>query len=219
MKKFILIVPSNDNEKFFINKHYINNIKSFNIPYYICDYNIKNIDYNLIGGILLTGGGDIEPTFYNEEKHIKTNDIYIERDMFEICLLKEALERRIPTLAICRGMQVMNVAFGGNLIQHIEGHSQKEDKSIATHYVNIKKKSILYNILKKDIIRVNSVHHQIVNKVAKNFNVCATCENIVEAIEYNDNNLFFIGVQWHPEALNDEYNKKIFTYFVKNIKE
>lgn len=218
MKKFILVVPSNDDEKFFINKNYIKNIKHFNIPYYISDYNIKNIDYSLIGGILLTGGGDIEPTFYNEEKHCKTNNIYKERDMFEIALLKEALKRKIPTLAICRGIQIMNVAFGGNINQHIDGHSQKEDKSVATHYINIEKSSNLYDIIKKDNIKVNSVHHQVIDRVAKDFKVCATCGNIIEAIEYTNKQLFFLGVQWHPEALYDENSKNIFTYFIQNIK-
>ncbi len=218
MKKFILVVPSNDNEKFFINKNYIKNIKEFNIPYYISDYNIKNIDYNFIGGILLTGGGDVEPSFYNKEKHIKTQDVFIERDMFEISLLKEAFKRKIPTLAICRGMQIMNVAFGGSLNQHIDGHSQKEDKSVATHFIDIKNPSILYDILEKDSIKVNSVHHQVVDKVAKDFKICATCENIIEAIEYNKKDLFFMGIQWHPEALYDKFSKKIFTYFIKNIK-
>lgn len=218
MKKFILVVPSNDDEKFFINKNYIKNIKDFNIPYYISDYNIKNIDYSFIGGILLTGGGDIEPTFYNEKKHYKTSDIFIERDMFEISLLKDAFKRKIPTLAICRGIQIMNVAFGGSINQHIDGHIQKEDKSTKTHYVNIEKSTILYEIIKEDVIKVNSVHHQAIDKVAKNFKVCATCDNIIEGIEYINKDIFFMGVQWHPEALYDNYSKSIFEHFIKNIK-
>ncbi|WP_250277494.1 gamma-glutamyl-gamma-aminobutyrate hydrolase family protein [[Clostridium] colinum] len=218
MKKFILIVPSNDDEKFFINKNYINNIKIFNIPYYVCDYNIKNIDYDYINGILLTGGGDIEPSLYNQKKHWQSQDIYLERDNFEISLLKEAFKRKIPTLAICRGMQIMNVAFGGTINQHIDGHMQKEDKKIPTHYIDIEKDTILYNILEKDSIKVNSVHHQVVDKVANGFKVCAKCENIIEGIEYIDKDIFFMGLQWHPEALYDENSKKIFSSFVKNIK-
>lgn len=218
MKKFILIVPSNDFEKFFINKNYINNIKNFNVPYYICDYNIKNIDYDYISGILLTGGGDIEPSLYKHKKDIKTKDICLERDIFEIALLKDAFKRCIPVLAICKGMQIMNVAFGGTISQHIDGHSQKEDKKIATHYINIEKTSTLYNIIKKDKIKINSVHHQVVDKVASGFKICATCDNIIEAIEYTDKNRFFMGIQWHPEALYDENSKNIFTYFIKNIK-
>ncbi len=218
MKKFILIVPSNDCEKFFINKNYINNIKKFDIPYFICDYSIKNIDYSYIGGILLTGGGDIDPSLYNANKSDKTKDICLERDIFEITLLKDAFKRCIPVLAICKGMQIMNVAFGGTINQHIEGHIQKEGKNIPTHYINIKKQSILYSIINKDKIKVNSVHHQVVEKVADGFNIGATCDNMIEAIEYKDKNRLFIGIQWHPEAMYDENSKNIFTYFIKNVK-
>ena len=218
MKKFILVVPSNDKEKYFLNKYYTNSLKSFEKPYYICDYNIKNINYDYIGGILLTGGGDINPTIYNQKKHCKTSDVYDERDIFEITLLKEAFKRKISTFAICRGIQIMNVAFGGTINQHIDGHSQKEDKNIATHYVDIDKSSILYNIVKKDKIKVNSVHHQVIDKIANGFKVCATCENIVEAIEYINKDRFFIGVQWHPEALCDENGKNIFEHFIKSTK-
>lgn len=218
MKKFILIIPSNDDDKFFINKNYINNIKNFNIPYYICDYNIKNINYDYIGGILLTGGGDIEPSIYNQKKHFKTNDIYIERDNFEIEILKNALKRKIPTLAICRGVQIMNVAFGGDINQHIDCHNQKENKKIPTHYVDIKRCSKLYDIIKKDKIKVNSIHHQVVNNIAKDFKICAKCDNIIEAIEHKNKDLFFLGLQWHIEALYDENSKNIFKNFIQNIK-
>lgn len=218
MNKFILIVPSMDNDNFFINKNYIENIKNFNIPYYISDYNIKNINFNNLCGILLTGGGDIEPTFYNQEKQKETNNIHIERDMFEISLLKEALKRKIPTLAICRGIQIMNVAFNGSIKQHIPNHSQKEDKSKKTHYITIKNNTLLHKIINKNIIEVNSLHHQAVDKLANNFKVSALNNDIVEAIEYNDNNLFFLGLQWHPEALFDAHSKNIFSYFLNSIK-
>lgn len=217
MKKFILVVPSNDNEKFFVNKDYIKNLSNFNIPYYISDYNIKNINFDLLGGILLIGGGDIKPTFYNQKKHNKTENICVERDIFEINLLKGALQRKIPTLAICRGMQIMNVAFGGNINQHIEGHIQKEYKNLPTHYINVNTSSILYSIFKNNKVKVNSFHHQTVNRVAKDFKISAVCQNVIEAIEYTKNNLFFIGVQWHPESLNDIFSKKIFTYFIKSV--
>lgn len=216
MKKFILIVPCCDNEKFYINKNYINNIKYFNIPYFICDYNIKNINLNYVGGILLTGGGDINPKIYNKPNK-KSKSIYTSRDVFEINLLKQAFKRKIPTLGICRGMQIMNVAFGGDIKQHIPNHMQKKPKNKQTHYININKNSGLFNIIKKDKIKVNSFHHQVIFKPAKNFNICATCKNVVEGIEYINKDMFFLGLQWHPEGLYDIYSKKIFKSFVQKI--
>ncbi len=218
MDKFILIVPSIDNDKFFVNKNYIENIKALNEPYYISDYNIKNINYDYIKGILLTGGGDIEPSFYSQKKEKETSNIYIERDMFEMCLLKEALKRKIPTLAICRGVQIMNVAFNGTIKQHIPNHMQKEDKCIKTHSVNIQKDTILHNIIKSDFIKVNSLHHQAIDKLAKDFKISAMCDDVIEAIEYKDNSIFFMGLQWHPEALFDVHSKNIFTYFLNSTK-
>lgn len=218
MKKFILVVPSNEKERLFINKYYINKLRLFNKPYYICDYNIKSIEYEYIAGIILTGGGDINPDIYGQKKHHKTNNICDERDIFEIELLKNAFKRKIPTFAICRGIQIMNVAFGGTLNQHIDGHSQKEDKTIPTHYVDIDKSSTLYEIVNKSKIKVNSVHHQVIDKVATGFKVCAMCENVIEAIEYIDKDRFLLGVQWHPEALYDENSKNIFQYFLEITK-
>ena len=215
MKKFILIVPSNDDEKFFVDKTFINTLKEYDVPYLISDYNIKNIDYNHICGMVLVGGGDIEPSLYGQEKENKTKDICLERDIFEIELLKQAFERKISVLSVCKGVQTMNVAFGGDVSQHIDDHLQEEDKEVPTHYVDINKESFLYKILKKDKIKVNSFHHQAVNNVANIFTASAKYKDVIEAIEYVDDEMFFMGTQWHPEILRDENSKIIFDYFIK----
>lgn len=219
MNKFILVVPSYDGEKFFVNKSYLNCLKLLHKNYYICDYNIKNINYNTICAILLTGGGDILPAIYGKKINNKTNSIYIERDIFEISVLKEALKRNIPTLAICRGIQIMNVAFGGTLNQNIDNHMQSTSKNFATHFVNINKNTILYNIFKTDYIKVNSFHHQVIDKLAKDFIVSAYCDDYIEAIEYNSKNSFFVGIQWHPETLHDKNSTNLFKYFVEKANE
>lgn len=216
MQKFILIVPHTDKNNYKINHYYTNKISSFGKYYYICDYNIKNINFDMIEGILLTGGGDINPKFYNENNK-KCSNICNRRDVFEIWLLRQALKRKIPTLAICRGLQVMNVAFLGTLHQHIKGHMQKKEKFKPTHYVDIALKSNLFDILKKDKIKVNSFHHQAIGNVAKGFDVVAKKGNVIEAIEHNDKNLFFMGLQWHPEALQDINSYNIFKSFINSL--
>lgn len=213
MHKYVFVVPNIEGNIYKINKYYLEKISKYNIPYIICDYNIKNLNFNYIKGILLTGGGDIEPSLY-KQKNIKSKDISLLRDKFEIYILRKALKYNIPVFAICRGMQIMNVAFGGNLYQNIRGHMQRQGKKVPTHNVNIDKNSNLYNILNIDKIMVNSFHHQAIKTPAKCFDVVAKKGNIIEAIEYKDKDKFFMGVQWHPEALSDSYSDKLFSYFL-----
>lgn len=222
MEKFILVVPSSDGEKFTLNKHYTNKLKNIGLPYYICDYNYSNIKYENICGILLTGGGDLDPKYSNAVNNdIKFIDT--ERDIFEIELLNEAYKRKIPTLAICRGLQAMNVAFGGTLNQHIDNHMQEEDRTIATHKITIDKSSMLYKILEKDEIEVNSIHHQSIKDLSSKFKIVASSIDVtpssIEAIELIEEDLFFIGVQWHPEALYDDNSKRIFNSFANAIRK
>lgn len=218
MKKFILIVPTFDGVKYTLNKNYSNILKESNIAYYISDYNINLLEIDNICGILLTGGGDIAEKSLNEPLHLKATDICQERDEFEIQLLKKAYFNNIPTLAICRGAQIMNIAFGGTINQHIEGHLQKEDRSIPTHNVFIEKETEFYNIIEKDKIKVNSIHHQAIKDIAIGFKKIAFSEdNCIEGIELINNIKYFLGLQWHPEALFDENSKKIFESFLERV--
>jgi len=166
-----------------------------------------------VGGVMLTGGDDVEPSRYGESSHGTTTPAEAGRDEFEIALVRAARDRHLPILAICRGVQVMNVAFGGSLVQDIPSHVSgglNHNLTVPTntpytlaHEVWIEKDSLLARLLGDrvtgDSLEVNSRHHQAVKAVAPGFRVTATApDGVIEAIE--DSTLpFCLGVQWHPE--------------------
>ncbi len=171
-------------------------------------------------GLLISGGGDVAPDIYGEPKHELTGGISIERDTFEIDMFKRAREAGIPILCICRGHQVMNVALGGTLIQHVDGHQSEASDA---HEVSIDENTLLFDIIKKRRIMVNSRHHQVVGKVAEGLRVSAVSVlssdqngGYVEAIEPQDQKgPFLLGIQWHPEGIFDDvHSKAIFKRFI-----
>jgi putative glutamine amidotransferase len=162
-----------------------------------------------VDGVLLTGGLDVDPARFGEAPH-PTTSVAPERDRFEIPLAQEAVKRNLPVLAICRGVQVLNVAEGGSLVQDIPSlvstdlnHAIDLPKDYQAHAVSIASGSALASALgpsaPADTCRVNSRHHQAVGKVADGFIVSAvSSDGIVEAIERPASS-FCVGVQWHPE--------------------
>lgn len=181
---------------------------------------------NMIDALILVGGSDISPYLYKEGPNRYLESTSPIRDEVEIYLLEKAVERKIPIFGICRGMQLINIFFGGNLYQDIYSqredvynHSDRENRSIIYyHDIEIKESSRLYDIFGPSLV-VNTFHHQAIKKVAKNFKVTATADDgIIEAIEYEKDN-FIMGIQFHPEF--PEHNKnfyKLFDYFIGNIK-
>jgi putative glutamine amidotransferase len=169
---------------------------------------------NGIGGLLLPGGGDVEPARYGEEPHPSLVDVEPLRDEFEIALVREARSRNLPIFAICRGLQVLNVAFGGTLVQDIPSQVPgalehrlavpPHEAFALAHEVWIDKDTTLARLMSErlggaDTCDVNSRHHQAVKQVAPNFNVSATApDGVVEAIE-DPSAPFCLAVQWHPE--------------------
>jgi putative glutamine amidotransferase len=164
-----------------------------------------------IDGVLLTGGGDVDPVFYGEERHPTVLDAEPGRDEFEIDLARRALEADLPVLAICRGSQVLNVAAGGTLVQDIPSevsaglpHSLEVPKDCIAHEIRIRPDSRLYSALGAVVdagctCRVNSRHHQSVGTLGKRFLASATApDGVIEAIEAPEAR-FCVGVQWHPE--------------------
>lgn len=190
-------------------------------PLMLPGYNDENYIEHLsriLSGLILSGGGDVDPSLYNEE-NAGSKEINRERDEFEIKLIKKLYEKSKPILAICRGMQVLNVAFGGTLIQHIEGHYQKEARDVLTHDIFIRKGTKLYEIVKRENMKVNSFHHQALDKVAPLFIVSAVSpDGVIEAIEHLSSK-FVIGVQFHPEYMHDkEPFHNLFDAFIESLK-
>ncbi len=154
-----------------------------------------------VDGLVLTGGTDLNPKLYGQEPHPRTEDPDNDRDALEQRLLQEALDRDIPVLAICRGMQLFNVVHaGGTLVQHMEGHEVRgNDPSRPAHLIRTRSGAVLEQILGSGDIPVNSRHHQAVMQVGEGLRVSATApDGTVEALERPDLR-FAVAVQWHPE--------------------
>jgi putative glutamine amidotransferase len=160
-------------------------------------------------GLLLIGGGDIDPARYGQVRHTRSYGFNAVRDRIELDLAARALARHIPLLAICRGIQVMNVAAGGTLHQHLgdvpgidpETHGRPHELVLAEHSVSIKQGSTLERVVGTDFLdELTSAHHQSVDVLGEGLQVTARSEDgCIEAIEPVDQETFCLGVQWHPE--------------------
>ncbi len=178
-----------------------------------------------LDGLLLTGSGpDLAPSLYGERQRYTFRVMSRRRADFELDVVRMAAASTLPVLGICGGMQAINVAFGGSLIQNIESqmdsplpHRQKAPATELSHAVDIAPKSLLRRILGQANIRVNSSHHQSVKRVAPSLVASAVAsDGVIEAIE-SPKHRFLLGVQWHPEFLYDRYafHRKLFQALVK----
>jgi putative glutamine amidotransferase len=170
---------------------------------------------DLLDGLMLAGGADIDPASYGEERHAETTGTVPERDRFEIALVGRALERDLPVLGICRGMQLLNVACGGTLIQHLpERFGHHEHRRVpgsfdgADHLVRLAPGSLAARAAGEEHHSTKSHHHQGIDRVGEGLEVTgwAELDELPEAIERRDRR-FALGVQWHPEA--DERSRLI----------
>jgi putative glutamine amidotransferase len=165
-----------------------------------------------IAGLLLTGGVDVDPARYGELREATVTNVEPDRDAFEFALLQAAREKVMPVFGICRGVQVMNVAFGGSLFQDIAAqmtgileHTLPTPPCAIAHEVWVSKGSRLWSLMQEkmadaDTCSVNSRHHQAVKQLAPGFEVTATApDGVIEAIECANGSTFCLGVQWHPE--------------------
>lgn len=171
-------------------------------------------------GLLLPGGGDIDPKYYGQEPSERCGKPFPLRDTVELKLLEFFFPTGKPILGICRGEQVLNVFFGGSLIQDIKqiqicSHSDNPCRYKGIHSVTIAENSVLYAILEKTSLDVNSMHHQAVDQPGKGLSVSAVSQDgFVEAIEMQDHP-FCLGIQWHPEHMSkrSKRQRRIFEAF------
>lgn len=178
---------------------------------------------NQVDGLLLTGGVDVDPAEYGEQKKPCCGDCSACRDSMEFPLCRAALNRRMPVFAICRGMQVLSCVLGGNLYQDLSEqfgtallHPRYDMPEDPVHTVEVKPGTLLFSIVGVPSLNVNSRHHQGVRKTGAGLNVCACApDGLVEGVEL-PGYPFVLGVQWHPESLSDRYpeHQKLFDAFV-----
>jgi putative glutamine amidotransferase len=163
---------------------------------------------DLLDGLIITGGADVDPSFYGAEPDPHTKGTVPERDAFEIALARAAMERDLPLLAVCRGMQVMNVARGGTLIQHLPDDVGHEDHrrvmgtfDNADHDVRLAPGSLAERVAGETIHSTQSHHHQGVANIGDGLEVTgwATIDDLPETLE-DPSCAFALGIQWHPEA-------------------
>jgi putative glutamine amidotransferase len=174
-------------------------------------------------GLLLTGGGDIDPTLFGEEPLPGLGSITPERDTLEIALIGHMLKANKPIFAICRGCQILNIAAGGDMYQdlytqrdNLLQHTQHAPRSHTSHTLEVVEDSLLHRISGEVSFKVNSFHHQAVRNLAPGFVVSAAAKDgVIEAFE-SRNHTFVLGVQWHPEfmAEKDEVSQRLFNTFV-----
>jgi len=177
-----------------------------------------------VDGLMLTGGADVDPARYGAPRHSTVEHVSAPRDATEIALLEAAHARRKPVLAICRGIQLMNVAFGGTLVQDIPSevpgalkHDQDGDhRSARVHAVRIAADSILARVLGATEMQVNSLHHQSPKRIPDPLRLTASApDGIVEGLEWRGAEWWAVGVQWHPEELDGRWESGLFHAFVQ----
>ncbi|TWT27487.1 gamma-glutamyl-gamma-aminobutyrate hydrolase family protein [Planomicrobium sp. CPCC 101110] len=178
-----------------------------------------------LDGLFAAGGYDIDPTLFGEEPHPNLGVIIPSRDHFELLLIRKMLEAGKPILAICRGAQILNIAVGGDMYQDLPAqfggtllqHQQKAPKFHGSHFVEVARDSLLYQLTGEERLKVNSRHHQANRLVPKPFIISGKAsDGVIEAIESKEHR-FALGLQWHPENMarvKDVPSLRIFKGFI-----
>ena len=177
-------------------------------------------------GFLFTGGADVEPEYYGEEKKDTCGETEPSRDKLEFAVLKKVLEKNKPILGICRGLQLINVAMGGTLYQDIPTecgsdirHVQTEDKYAPSHPIFVENNTPLFHLVGKEIMTGNSFHHQAIKTLADGLKVMAKShDGMIEGV-YATDKKYLCAYQWHPERLYSfDDNKILFDDFINTCK-
>ena len=181
-----------------------------------------------VSGLVLTGGGDIDPSIYGEKRHEKVHSVDPERDRTEAALITEAKERGTPVLAICRGIQMLNVALGGTLVQDISSecntsivHDDGGPRDSRSHEVAIEPGSLISKAVGAERCTVNSFHHQSVKDVGDGLRITARSpDGVIEGLESSDEDWWVLAVQWHPEEMTESpepWDRGLFQAFARQI--
>jgi putative glutamine amidotransferase len=181
-----------------------------------------------LDGLLLTGGGDIDPGVFGETPHSTVYEVAPARDALELAVVRLALERGLPILAVCRGLQLLDVALDGTLFQDVGTdpgtqvrHSQPEPRDQPTHKVQVRAGSRLAETLGTDELEVNSMHHQAVKALGTGLTAVAWApDQIIEGVEMAGSARLVLGVQWHPEEMVDhsEPARRLFAALVHSAR-
>ena len=227
-KPFIGISLGYSDKKNSVNNTYINSIlKNGGVPYLIPvtdDVEVLRQIVAQLDGIVFTGGEDFAPAYYGKEEHEKLGEVNVTRDTYDLTLLKLATDRNIPTLGICRGLQLINVGMGGTLYQDLPAekpsdinHRQEEEGTVPTHSVSVVEGSVMHNIFGKQEIQVNTFHHQAIDKLAPGLKIVGwSNDSVPELIEAYPHRQI-LGTQFHPEiftAAGDALMGKLFKFLV-----
>ncbi|MFN8582368.1 MAG: gamma-glutamyl-gamma-aminobutyrate hydrolase family protein [Gemmatimonadaceae bacterium] len=181
---------------------------------------------DVVSGLVLSGGEDVDPEHYGALRHPTTGQAHTERDASELELARLAHQRGLPTLAICRGVQLLNVALGGTLVQDIpslvsgaEEHDGDAPRSARVHEIQIDPASRLGDAIGATMVRVNSIHHQALDRVADGLQVSAVAtDGVIEGVEWSQPDWWALGVQWHPEELTEtaeDWDRRLFAAFAE----
>lgn len=188
------------------------------------------LERHRLGGVLFSGGGDVDASLYGGRSDLSWDRADDERDSGELALVRAAFAQRVPTLCVCRGIQVANVAFGGTLIEDIKlelgenyaikHHQVRELEKLHNEYsheVRLESGSRLANLIGVQRLPTNSLHHQAIRDVAAPLRAVGhTDDGIIEAVELTVPDFFFLGVQWHPESLpGDNASIRMYSAFIE----
>ncbi|MDD2421680.1 MAG: gamma-glutamyl-gamma-aminobutyrate hydrolase family protein [Heliobacteriaceae bacterium] len=215
-KPYVLVTPSLDSGRLLLRHEYSNALALAGLmvwPVPLAAVGVAEEYCAQACGLILSGGGDIDPAWYQQQPHAALGEVNPQRDELDFALLAGAIALGLPVLAICRGMQVVNVAFGGTLIQDIGKqcpaalrHYQKAPRWHVSHGVDIASGSRLRTIYPEGNGRVNSFHHQAIERLGQGLQVGALApDGIIEAIEGTGPG-YIMAVQWHPEDLWEREN-------------
>ena len=183
-----------------------------------------------VAGLVLTGGEDIDPTHYGEPAHPELGPLNCARDETELALFAAARDRGLPTLAICRGIQVVNVALGGSLVQDLPSqradagpHELGDERASRVHGVRVDPGSRLASIIGVQSLGVNSIHHQAIDRLGHSVRINARADDgVIEGVESSDANWWMVAVQWHPEEMvstPEPWDRRLFAAFAAACRE